>query len=203
MRPLWPADPLRCIPFHIATLDESGGQGLIGGTPPEGVVPRYEGLRYFLTVPLFEDPATMASVFVADLLTLLPLSGRLHPLGAVDVVLHPPAERGASEALRSNLSPRGLSVGAEENDERLDEEGATWPRGWHKMGGRPCLVPPADLADEVPRLLAAGFRHILQVAFPSQRDVPISGNWPLGERELHLFAKPPYSPDLWRWCRQR
>src|SRR5512140_649870 len=107
MRPLWPADPRHCIPFHIAKPEESGGQGLIGGTPPEGVVPRYKGLRYFLTVPLFEDPATMASVFVADLgSVLLMLSGQLHPLGAVDVVLHPPAERGSNVALCSNLSPQ-------------------------------------------------------------------------------------------------
>jgi hypothetical protein len=205
MRPLWPADPRRCVPFHIAT-EESGGQGLIGGLPPRGVVPRYEGLRYFLTVPLFEAPQTMASVFLADLGTvLLELSGQLHPLGAVDVVLHPPAERGTNEALRSDLSPRLLVLGPEESDDYIDEEGTIGPRGDHKLGGRPGLAyQPQQLEDDVEQLLAAGFSHVLQTAFfPGGDDASISGNWPLGERELHLFAKPPYSTDLWRWCRER
>ncbi len=206
MQPLWPADPRRCVPFHIAT-EESGGQGLIGGMPPRGVVPRHEGLRYFLTVPLFDAPRTMASVFLADLGTvLLELSGQLHPLGAVDVVLHPPLERGAIETLRSELSPMRLTLEAEGSDDAddPDEDGTIGPRGDHKLGGRPALAYQRQrLEDEVEQLMLAGFSHVLQTCFfPGGRDASISGNWPLGERELHLFAKPPYTPDLWRWCRQ-
>lgn len=204
MRLLWPTDPLRCIPFHIATPEESGGQGMIGGTPPQGVVPRHDGLRYFLTVPLFEAPKTMASVFVAPFSTLLDLSGQLHPLGAVDVVLHPPAERGVNEALRSGLSPQVLMLEPEESDDYVDEEGTVWRRGDHKIGGRPSLAyQPQQLENDIEQLVAAGFSHVLQVAFPSGYEGPIEGNWPLGERLLHLFAKSPYSPDLWRWCRER
>jgi hypothetical protein len=172
------------------------------------VVPRYGGLRYFLTVPLFEAPATVASVFLADLGTvLLELSGQLHPLGAVDVVLHPPLERGSIEALRSDLSPMKLMLEPEESDDsdEPDEDGTIGPRGGHKLGGRPVLTyQPQQLEDDVDKLLAAGFSHVLQTAFfPGGDEASISGNWPLGERELHLFAKPPYSPDLWRWCRER
>ena len=64
------------------------------------------------------------------------------------------------------------------------------------------MPPGGDLSDEIQRIRLAGFSHVLQVTFPGPRDGGIGGNWPLGERELHLFAKPPYTPDLWRWCRQ-
>ena len=203
MRPLWPADPHRCVPFRIATA-ESGGRGLIGGMPPAGIAPRHEGLRYFLTIPLFKEPETMASVFLAHVFTLLDLSGQLHPLGAVDVVLHPPAERGTDESLLSELSPRTLRLEPEQPDDETDEEGITSPYGDHKLGGQPCLAWQTErLEKEIERLLSSGFSHILQTCFfPGGEDAVISGPWPLGERELHLFAKPPYTPDLWRWCRQ-
>jgi hypothetical protein len=166
------------------------------------VAPRFEGLRFFLSIPLFDAPETMASVFVADFGKLAQRSGRLQPLGAVDVVLHARVPRSANEALHSGLAPRGLEVGPEASDDEPDESGAVAPHGGHKLGGRPFLTSGVAMSEEIRQALQVGFQHVLQVSFPDQRDGPISGNWPIGETELHLFAKPPFWPDLWRWCRE-
>src|SRR5262245_55963351 len=106
----WPDDPRRCIPLKIVE-PEPDAEGLIGGTPPVLARLATAGLRFFVSVPFAVNPTELISVFVADLGQLQ--SGRLHPLGAVDIVRHGPSSRGQASELDSVLSPRSLRVGGE------------------------------------------------------------------------------------------
>lgn len=194
----FPADPRRCIPIKIVPPTDVP-QGIIGGNPPVSARPTLAGLRFFVSVPFAVDPAENISVFVADLERLE--SGKLHALGAVEVIRHPPAPRGGASELSSPLSPMSLSLRDEsEDDEQVDRD--LLPRGGHKLGGRPFLFPRVGrLAAEIERLNADGYLHVLQMAFPD-RDEPIRGSWPFGDGELHVFGRPPFSRELWRWCWQ-
>jgi len=193
-----PADPRRCVPLKIVE-PEPDLEGLIGGAPPAVARPATSGLRFFVTVPFADDPAELISVFVADLALLR--REQLQPLGAVDVVRHGPSARGPASELDSVLSPMALRLGGEIEDEEITEK-ELLPRGGHKLGGRPFLFPRmGPLAAEIERLTADGYRHVLQIAFPD-RDEPIRGSWPFGDGEVHLFGKPPFERDLWRWCWQ-
>jgi len=195
-----PADPRRCIPLKIVE-QEPDPEGLIGGSPPTHARPATSGLRFFVSVPFATNPTEFISVFVADLEQLQ--SERLHHLGAVDVVRHGPSARGQASELDSPLSPMSLRLGGEaEDEERNRNDGELLPRGGHKLGGRPFLFPrTGPLASEIEHLTATGYLHVLQMAFPD-RDEPIRGSWPFGDGELHLFGKPPFWRDLWRWCWQ-
>jgi hypothetical protein len=194
----FPADLRRCVPLKIAE-EESDSEGLIGGAPPALARPEVAGLRFFVSVPFAVDPAERVSVFVAELAQLQ--SGKLHPLGVVDVVRHAPSGRGPASELDSVLSPMALRLGGEAGDDE-PINGELLPRGGHKLGGRPFLFPrTGPLSLEIERLTADGYLHVLQMSFPD-RDEPIRGNWPFGDGELHLFGKPPFSRDLWRWCWQ-
>lgn len=194
----FPADPRRCVPLKIAE-PEPDSEALIGGAPPAAARPATAGLRFFVTVPFAQDPAECISVFVAGLDQLQ--SGKIHLLGPVDVVRHAPSARGPASELDSVLTPMALRLGGEASDD--EPNGAELlPRGGHKLGGRPFLFPrTGPLATEIERLAADGYRHVLQISFPD-RDEPIRGSWPFGDGELHLFAKPPFDRDLWRWCWQ-
>ena len=48
--------------------------------------------------------------------------------------------------------------------------------------------------------MAAGYLQILQLDFPGGgEDALVSGNWPFGDGMFHLFGKPPFDRDHWRW----
>lgn len=193
-----PADPSQCIPLKIVPLTAEG-EGLIGGSPPVSVRPAFEGLRFFVSVPFTIAPVQNISVFVADLERLE--SGKLHALGAVDVVQHEPAPHAGASPMDSELSPLLLRLGGERSDDEL-QGSEMLPHGGHKLGGRPFLFPRVGrLVTEIERLSVEGYLHVLQMAFPD-RDEPIRGSWPFGDGEFHVFGKPPFSRDLWRWCWQ-
>jgi hypothetical protein len=60
---------------------------------------------------------------------------------------------------------------------------------------------PLRLASEIEQLMADGYLHVLQMPFRIGMSSS-AGSVPLGDGELHIFGKPPFSRDLWRWCRQ-
>lgn len=129
---------LRSRPF---TIVKEGDFFLLGGLPPEGVLPVDLTKQFLVTVPVRDG--VVSSVFVhrdigADFDFVWDNKGVLHdaPSSMVEVFEHKPAPRASSgEGCVSVLPALFLEVSEESNDV-IDG----CPYGHHKLGGVPCFL---------------------------------------------------------------
>jgi hypothetical protein len=85
------------------------------------------------------------------------------------------------------LLANGLRIGTAIEDIHPGDRRMAYP--YHKIGGRPFFRDAGSPAYAVVnRLASEGWRHILQMSFPSDQDAVIGGSWPFGEMDFHLFA---------------
>ena len=72
-------------------------------------------------------------------------------------------------------------------------------------GGSPYLVRETpDLRAQLDETAALGYLQILQIDFPTNEgDELVYGDWPFADGVFHLFGRPPFDSDAWRWLWQR
>ena len=95
---------------------------MLGGRPPEGVVPAAAGSsRYSASVPLAVEPDLCVSVFVASLERLMEVRGQVNGPGRLQSVVHPAPERASeASAFDSALSAHSLKL-LQLTDDRVDD----------------------------------------------------------------------------------
>lgn len=196
---VWPSEKTECIPVLIGDGPSVSGPRL-GGRSPEGIKAR-KGMEYLLTLPFSMDPAQELSLFIAGFDEILPASGSLQEPGLIEVLLHSPAPRRASDESASSLSEHPLLLQPAKDDWFINDDGETVVESSHKLGGRPYFTQgESDLEDEVERILRSGYLQVLQLDFPGGGDdALVSGDWPFADGMFHLFGKPPFDRDHWRW----
>ncbi|MEA2560180.1 MAG: hypothetical protein QOH06_1684 [Acidobacteriota bacterium] len=157
-------------------------------------------MEYLLTVP-FLTPSQELSLFVAGFDELLPANGSLQEPGLIEVFLHAPAPRRAPGEPASSLSGHPLLLHPVKDDWFVNDDGETVIESSHKLGGRPYFIQGEPvLEDEVTKILRSGYLQILQLDFPGGGgDTLVSGDWPFADGLFHLFGKPPFDRDHWRW----
>jgi hypothetical protein len=197
-----PSNPLSCVPLRV--VDKPGLTGsYLGGRPPAGVSPPASPtpLRYFATVPIATEPDLFASIFVADLETIMPVRARANDADHLKVVVHPLATRATASSLQdSPLSEHALELLPVSDDWIEDEEGARVVRPGHKLGGRPHLVRErATLVATLNSLRETGYFVVAQFDFPTDEDSVVSGDWPFADGVFVLLGREPFGHADWRW----
>lgn len=174
---------------------ESGSR--IGGRAPEGVAPRDEKYRYFLTVPI-SATGLWLSVF-SDWGAVLSNRSRLTRGSGVEAVFHGPTSRSTeSKPWDSELAPHPLEISDPVPDGQT-VDGEVMPISVNKVGGLPYLVNRhEELAADVRKALDTGFCQVIQIGFPSSEDSSIAGPWPFAGL-FHVLARPAGSRVGWRW----
>jgi hypothetical protein len=157
-------------------------------------------LRYFATVPIATEPDLFASIFVADLETIMPVRARANEADHLKLVVHPLATRAmASSVHDSLLSEHALELLPVSDDWIEDEEGARVVRPDHKLGGRPHLVRErATLVATLNGLRETGYFVVAQFDFPTGEDSVVSGDWPFADglaETVHWYTQ---HEDWWR-----
>lgn len=200
MRRLSPSDSDSCLPFVISDVGVTPG-AMLGGRPPAAVTPPgAEPRRFFATVPVAEDPALFASIFVADMDLLMRCRGEVTNSNLVSIVVHPETGRGVATPFDSPLSEHALQLLSPVADAALDDDGVPVPRSGHKLGGRPHIVRPrARLLAELGTLLADGYSQVVQFDFPHGRDAVVSGDWPFADGMFCVLARESSGWSDWRW----
>lgn len=171
----------------------AGIDGLLGGCPPVGIVPRLPRNRYFATVRLEAATENFLSIFVsadeAELLTAI--DGRFVSLPpSVEVLLHGGELRRDPQSVHcSELSAHQLSVGAVLNDELIEQDG----HALTKLGGAVFCDRPRRYEREMSAIAKSGYQHILQIGFAfgphRDDDQEIRGSWPFLDRTVSLFRR--------------
>jgi hypothetical protein len=182
----------KCIPFVIGEGPSEHGPRL-GGVAPEGIKPKVDGLRYFLTVPVDRPGEVMMSVFSdpSEHFIFGGNAGKILAGSGVDVAFHGAVGRSKqSNACDSPLTPHPIVLLNEVADAQEEEGGEVVPNSANKLGGDPYLVERAGrLDEEVRQLLASGYRQSLQIDFPSAQDAAVSGDWPFGTGMFHVLTR--------------
>ena len=176
---------------------------MLGGHAPEGILPasQSEPLRYFATVPIASDPPLFASIFVADLESLMRARGQVNETGLVSIVVHARKQRGASSPLNSPLSEHSLLLAEPASDQVEDDDGLLTARSGHKIGGAPHLVRrKTALLAALESLRQDRYVLVAQFDFPHGEDVVVSGDWPFADGMFALFGREPFQEPDWRWC---
>lgn len=187
--------PLSYRPITISAETVQDGLRL-GGCPPKDVEPLLirDWSEYFLTLSLPHPDSTLhCSLFFCgnEPEDLVARAGEVpdSELGLVQAVFHDPLPPGKADDFESVLPPSSLVVGSKKEDNEDD------PFEGHKWGGLPVFrdkLSPVHL-DAADILLDMGYRHVLQLCPPAEKDRAFDVAWPLGQNVFHLFYKP--GPD--------
>lgn len=204
MPPRSPTSGLMCSPLQIVDGTGTPGAGL-GGRAPE-VLDEFPGgsapaVYYFATVPLRAGSSQFVSLFVADLVDLMPNRARVNEVGLLRPVVHAARPRAQRRSpFDSKLSEHGLLAQDEVEDWILDDEGNAIIRPGHKLGGRPHLVRvTAELSRGIDKCRSEGLDLIAQFDFPSGNDALVKGDWPFADGMFFLFGREPWREENWRW----
>jgi hypothetical protein len=102
----------------------------------------------------------------------------------VQCVQHRTRSPSAKTEFWAGFGPVGLEFGSAQQETQPD------PYEDHKTGGCP-FVQYVQRGFELgmQAILADGFCHVMQLAFPGFKDVEIDADWPFGSRVFHVFAK--------------
>ena len=172
----------------------------MGGEPPIGVIPsRVEAqTRYLATLGLEDDldvslfstfdyhsPQSPYNFFRAT----YKLQGQSP--GLIEFVVHSrKSRRHAGSTLKNELPALGFVGGNPGMDpETIEALGNPAVYTDHKVGGQPFFNQLEGETGASLELLHNGYVHLLQIAFPSNRDTMINVDWPFGEAIFHVFAK--------------
>ncbi|MEA2563075.1 MAG: hypothetical protein QOH06_4579 [Acidobacteriota bacterium] len=158
-------------------------------------------MEYLLSLPFSMAPSQELSLFLSSFDELLPASGSLQEPGLIEVSLHALGPRRESGDYSSPLSEHPLLLQPAKDDWFVNDDGETVIESSHKLGGRPYFIQgEPDLENEVTKILDSGYLQILQLDFPGGGgDALVSGDWPFADGLFHLFGKPPFDRDHWRW----
>jgi len=196
MKSIIQADLNPDIYYPLETVVGEDGKLRVGGTPPQGIIPKLNNARYFATLSLKQSDELQISVFLCfGFDTMFDEAFRI--VGSedalVEIVAHKYARRGDSAQFRSELSPCDLKVLEGKKEDRAA------PYGYSKLGGCPFLIREKNnLSTQIAGMLSGGFVHHTQLAFPLTGDVLHSGNWPFADGIFHLFVKQQQSSFDWR-----
>jgi len=174
------------------------------GNGPAGVVPGREGLRYALTVPLWDDQTRYLSLFLPKEEDMRAMSGRWQS-GGIAAVLHGALSRSATPTTPiCEHTAHGIVL--EEHGPDVDEvePGVFEKRHGSKLGGRPAFNRLTNNVDrEFERLESEGFRFLLQLDWPTLAEdatqVP-KGWWPFGDSTFFLAVRTEPALEIrWLW----
>jgi hypothetical protein len=192
------------VEFDLRREDARSERSSLAGAPPLGVRPAevFPNTRHLATLGLEEGiDVTLFSTFdyssKKNSLYFFDAIGRLYDQSNVLIqfVLHSQIGRvDLASSLRNEIPALALMFGKNGVDPEcptIDDLGNAQIYAGHKVGGMPFFSQLEGEIEAALRLLSNGYVHLLQLAFPSNRDslAEIRADWPFGESVFHVFAR--------------